>query len=60
MASDYAIAQFRFLRKLLLVHGHWCYARIARVVLYIFFKVVLVVLCFLFVADVLIDRFLLL
>jgi phospholipid-translocating ATPase len=26
-ASDYAIAQFRFLKRLLLVHGHWSYAR---------------------------------
>lgn len=26
-SSDYAIAQFRFLKKLLLVHGHWSYAR---------------------------------
>ncbi|KAM7512457.1 hypothetical protein LguiB_011332 [Lonicera macranthoides] len=29
MASDYSIAQFRFLERLLLVHGHWCYRRIA-------------------------------
>ena len=26
-SSDYAIAQFRFLTRLLLVHGHWSYAR---------------------------------
>lgn len=26
-ASDYAIGQFRFLKKLLFVHGHWSYAR---------------------------------
>src|SRR6202022_3710987 len=26
-SSDYAIAQFRFLKRLLLVHGHWSYAR---------------------------------
>jgi len=26
-ASDYSIAQFRFLKRLLLVHGHWSYAR---------------------------------
>jgi P-type E1-E2 ATPase len=26
-SSDYAIAQFRFLKKLILVHGHWSYAR---------------------------------
>ncbi|URE48278.1 E1-E2 ATPase [Musa troglodytarum] len=29
MASDVAIAQFRFLERLLLVHGHWCYQRIS-------------------------------
>jgi magnesium-transporting ATPase (P-type) len=39
MASDYAIAQFRFLEKLLLVHGHWCYDRLARLILFFFFKV---------------------
>ncbi|MFH4975051.1 hypothetical protein AB6A40_001760 [Gnathostoma spinigerum] len=38
MASDFAIARFRFLRKLLLVHGHWCYDRLARVLLYFFYK----------------------
>jgi phospholipid-translocating ATPase len=26
-ASDFAIAQFRFLKRLVLVHGHWSYAR---------------------------------
>ncbi|CAJ1946717.1 unnamed protein product [Sphenostylis stenocarpa] len=29
MASDFSIAQFRFLERLLLVHGHWCYRRIS-------------------------------
>lgn len=28
MASDFAIAQFRFLETLLLVHGRWCYKRV--------------------------------
>ena len=32
MASDFAIAQFAFLTHLLLVHGHWSYTRIARIV----------------------------
>jgi phospholipid-transporting ATPase len=32
MASDFAIAQFAFLTNLLLVHGHWSYTRIARIV----------------------------
>ena len=39
MASDFAIAQFRFLQKLLLVHGHWTYDRIARMILYFYYKV---------------------
>ncbi|KAI9092249.1 hypothetical protein K1719_027749 [Acacia pycnantha] len=30
MASDFAIAQFRFLERLLVIHGHWCYKRIAE------------------------------
>lgn len=38
MASDFALARFRFLRKLLLVHGHWCYDRLARMTLYMWFK----------------------
>eukprot|EP00051_Salpingoeca_urceolata_P031810 m.13053 g.13053 ORF g.13053 m.13053 type:complete len:1156 (+) comp4442_c0_seq1:490-3957(+) len=38
MASDYAIAQFRFLKRLLLVHGHWNYDRLAKMILYFFFK----------------------
>ncbi|XP_076956043.1 putative phospholipid-transporting ATPase 9 [Bidens hawaiensis] len=32
MSSDIAIAQFRFLERLLLVHGHWCYRRISSMV----------------------------
>ncbi|KAL9268042.1 Phospholipid-transporting ATPase 3-like protein [Drosera capensis] len=38
MASDFAIAQFRFLTDLLLVHGRWSYIRISKVVLYFFYK----------------------
>ncbi|KAJ7970838.1 Phospholipid-transporting ATPase [Quillaja saponaria] len=38
MASDYTIAQFRFLECLLLVHGHWCYRRIAMMICYFFYK----------------------
>ncbi|KAH9609171.1 hypothetical protein KSS87_002397 [Heliosperma pusillum] len=38
MASDFAIAQFRFLTELLLVHGRWSYMRICKVVLYFFYK----------------------
>ena len=35
MSSDVAIAQFRFLERLLLVHGHWCYRRISSMVMYL-------------------------
>ncbi|KAL4302308.1 hypothetical protein GQ457_10G025370 [Hibiscus cannabinus] len=38
MASDFAIAQFRFLKDLLLVHGRWSYIRICKVVTYFFYK----------------------
>ncbi|KAF9123145.1 hypothetical protein BGW39_009234 [Mortierella sp. 14UC] len=41
MASDYSISQFRFIRKLVLVHGHWGYMRIAEMILNFFFKNVL-------------------
>ncbi|XP_076070269.1 putative phospholipid-transporting ATPase IA isoform X5 [Mytilus galloprovincialis] len=37
-ASDYAIAQFRFLNKLLLVHGAWSYSRLCKLILYSFYK----------------------
>uniref|UniRef100_A0AAX7SGG5 Phospholipid-transporting ATPase n=1 Tax=Astatotilapia calliptera TaxID=8154 RepID=A0AAX7SGG5_ASTCA len=36
--SDYAIARFKFLAKLLLVHGHFYYIRIATLVQYFFYK----------------------
>ncbi|KAJ2160388.1 phospholipid transporting ATPase [Coemansia sp. RSA 552] len=38
MVSDYAIAQFRFLQKLLLVHGRWSYLRITSMILNFFYK----------------------
>jgi phospholipid-transporting ATPase len=37
-ASDFSIAQFRFLRKLLLVHGGWAYSRLSKLILYSFYK----------------------
>ena len=37
-ASDFAIAQFRFLEDLLLVHGRWSFYRLSIVVLYSFYK----------------------
>uniref|UniRef100_A0A2P2MIP3 Phospholipid-transporting ATPase n=1 Tax=Rhizophora mucronata TaxID=61149 RepID=A0A2P2MIP3_RHIMU len=38
MSSDIAVAQFRFLERLLLVHGHWCYRRISSMICYFFYK----------------------
>ncbi|KAJ3105718.1 hypothetical protein HDU97_007695 [Phlyctochytrium planicorne] len=38
MASDYAIGQFRFLGKLLLVHGRWGYLRTSELILNYFYK----------------------
>lgn len=38
MASDFAIAQFRFLTDLLLIHGRLSYIRISKVVCYFFYK----------------------
>jgi phospholipid-transporting ATPase len=37
-SADVSIAQFRYLRKLLLVHGSWSYQRISKVILYSFYK----------------------
>ncbi|XP_068732876.1 LOW QUALITY PROTEIN: phospholipid-transporting ATPase IF-like [Montipora capricornis] len=36
--SDYAIARFKFLWRVLLVHGHWYYVRAAIIVQYFFYK----------------------
>ncbi|KAK3151529.1 hypothetical protein QOZ80_3AG0247050 [Eleusine coracana subsp. coracana] len=38
MASDFAMGQFHFLKRLLLVHGHWNYQRIAYMILYNFYR----------------------
>ena len=37
--SDYAISRFKYLRRILLVHGHFYYIRLAAVVQYFFYKV---------------------
>ncbi|OZJ05495.1 hypothetical protein BZG36_01897 [Bifiguratus adelaidae] len=37
-SSDFAISQFRFLRKLLLVHGSWAYQRLSKMIFYYFYK----------------------
>ena len=37
-SADYAIGQFRFLKRLMLVHGRWNYRRVCAVILYSFYK----------------------
>ncbi|KAF7362154.1 Phospholipid-transporting ATPase [Mycena venus] len=37
-SADVAISQFRFLKKLLLVHGAWSYRRLSKLILYSFYK----------------------
>ncbi|XP_047466409.1 probable phospholipid-transporting ATPase VD [Mugil cephalus] len=38
MSSDFAISRFKHLSKLLLVHGYWCYSRLASMILYFIYK----------------------
>ncbi|XP_021935483.1 probable phospholipid-transporting ATPase IF isoform X4 [Zootermopsis nevadensis] len=37
-SSDFAFARFKFLRRILFVHGHWYYIRVATLVQYFFYK----------------------
>lgn len=45
LASDYSIAQFRFLERLLLVHGRWSYYRMCSFLRYFFNKNFAFTLC---------------
>lgn len=36
--SDFGFAKFRFLKKMLLVHGHWNYVRVSVFVQFSFYK----------------------
>lgn len=38
MASDFAISRFSFLERLIIVHGHICYDKLAHTALYLFYK----------------------
>ncbi|KAF5903013.1 phospholipid-transporting ATPase IC, partial [Clarias magur] len=38
MSSDYALAQFRYLQRLLLVHGRWSYIRMCKFLRFFFYK----------------------
>lgn len=51
LASDFAIGQFRFLARLMFVHGRWNYTRVARMVLFVIYKNIVLVLCELFWAP---------
>jgi len=37
-ASDYSFAEFRFLKRLLAVHGRWSYLRLSKFIFYSFYK----------------------
>ncbi|XP_041825184.1 phospholipid-transporting ATPase ID-like [Melanotaenia boesemani] len=38
LSSDFSFAQFRYLQRLLLVHGRWSYIRMCKFLRYFFFK----------------------
>lgn len=45
LASDFSLAQFRFLERLLLVHGRWSYLRMCKFMKYFFYKNFAFTLC---------------
>ncbi|XP_029649206.1 phospholipid-transporting ATPase ID isoform X2 [Octopus sinensis] len=45
LASDYALSQFRYLERLLLVHGRWSYLRMCKFLKYFFYKNFAFTLC---------------
>lgn len=45
LASDYSLGQFKFLERLLLVHGRWSYYRMSKFLRYFFYKNVAFTLC---------------
>ena len=50
--SDFAIAQFRFLKRLMMVHGRWNYRRMAKVIVYFFHKnIVITAVIFFFTTN---------
>jgi hypothetical protein len=50
LASDYSISQFRFLERLLFVHGRWSYYRMCKFLRYFFYKNFAFTLCHLWYA----------
>lgn len=49
--SDFTIARFKFLKRLLLIHGRWNYRRLALVVRYSFYKNFVLVLVLFFYSN---------
>ncbi|CDF35124.1 unnamed protein product [Chondrus crispus] len=45
LASDYSIGQFRFLGRLMLVHGRWSYKRLSKMVLFTIYRNAALTLC---------------
>ena len=45
LSSDFSIAQFRYLERLLLVHGRWSYLRMCKFLQYFFYKNFAFTLC---------------
>ena len=58
-SADVAIGQFRFLRKLLLVHGAWSYQRVSKVILYSFYKNIALYMTQFWVSQILLSTYLL-
>ena len=51
-SSDFAVAQFRYLKRLLFVHGFWCHHRLTKLVLFqVQQNVTLIIPLFLFQSD---------
>ena len=42
-SADYALSQFRYLHRLLLVHGRWGYKRVSYMICYYFYKNIILV-----------------
>ncbi|KAF0697359.1 hypothetical protein As57867_011900, partial [Aphanomyces stellatus] len=51
LSSDYSFAQFRFLKRLVLVHGNYCYKRVSKLLLFSFMKNVAIAFTGLFFAP---------
>lgn len=43
-ASDYAFKEFKFLKRLIFIHGHYNYIRITKILLYSFYKNIVLIL----------------